>query len=267
MHHRYFLHLAYRGTHYRGYQRQPNVLSVQSAIEDTLTEVLGQPITLSGCGRTDAGVHASQYFGSIDLEMEWPEDRLSILNRRLPTDISCFEVIPVNSRANARMDANQRTYDYFLHLNKSAGLDKLSTWYPGAEVPLRIDLMREAAADLVGRKDFRAFCKTPERHNTTICDLRTVAIFTDDQGDYLRLQFTANRFLRGMIRLLTGNLLLVGEGKLSIADFLRTLNSLEPPKFHNLAAADGLYLSGINYDFCQRPNFSPLQKMLVGLTT
>jgi tRNA pseudouridine38-40 synthase len=263
---RYFLHLSYQGTNYQGYQRQPNALGVQQVIEETLSEVLNQTVVFSGCGRTDAGVHASQYFGSIDLLTSFPESRLAILNRRLPEDISVHEVIPVAENASPRFDATFRSYDYFIHLEKQAGLAGLSTLYR-SDAAVDTAAMQSALAELTGLRDFRAYCKTPDRHNTTLCNLKKACLSVSADGKFLRIHFTANRFLRGMIRLLVGNLLRVGEGRLSAEAFISHLENKQPPDYFHLAEPTGLYLSGIAYPYLSRENLSPLHGLLNSLTS
>lgn len=227
--------------------------------------MLGRPIVFSGCGRTDAGVHASQYFGSIDLEAPFRAEQLLILNRRLPADINVFGIVPVAKNASTRFDATERRYDYFLHLDKQAGFSNKSSWYP-TEHPFQVNAIRSALAQLTGVHDFRAYCKTPDRHNTTVCELRQATLFVDPTEKYLRFHFAGNRYLRGMIRLLVGNLLRVGQGKLSVATMIGHLEQKTPLPYFHLAPPDGLYLSGVDYPYLETTNQSPLHEMLVGLT-
>lgn len=262
---RYFLHLSYLGTNYRGYQRQPDQLSVQQTLEEKLSEVLRQEIIFSGCGRTDAGVHASQYFGSIDVKEPLPDHFLRAVNRQLPGDISIYEAIPVSPKASARFDATERVYDYFIHLDKDAGLDYRSSKADG-ERKLNIQDMLSVTKQLPSFQDFRAYCKTPDRHNSTICHLKSVKLFTDAKERFIRIEFIGNRYLRGMIRLLVGNLLRVGDGRNTPDGFLHYLATKTPPQFTHLAPPDGLYLSKISYPYFERTNQSPLHRMLVGLT-
>lgn len=263
---RYFLHLSYQGGNYQGYQRQPNALGVQQVIEETLSEILGQSMVFSGCGRTDAGVHASQYFGSIDLDTPFPDERLAILNRRLPQDISVHEVIPVAENASPRFDAISRSYDYFIHLEKQAGLADVSTLYH-TRLALDTEAMQLALTQLSGQRDFRAYCKTPDRHNTTVCDLTAATLSVSENGKFMRIHFTANRFLRGMIRLLVGNLLRIGEGRLSVEQFIGQLEKRTPPDYFHLAEPTGLYLSSVTYPYLIRENQSPLRGLLSSLSS
>lgn len=264
---RYFLHLAYQGTAYRGWQRQPRQPSVQQTLEERLARVLGrEEIKVHGCGRTDAGVHASQYFASFDHAEPLPEHFRYALNRQLPSDISVFECIPVGDRAASQSDATERTYDYFLHFAKEAGLDYRSSKVDSRSRPdpTRLDSL---LPQLTGRHDFRTFCKTPDRHHHTRCDLRAIHLWSDPAGRYWRFQFVADRFLRGMIRLLVGNFLAVAEDRLGTDELLSRFQATAPLAHHRLAPPDGLYLSRVRYPYLERENASRWLDVMRGLTS
>ena len=114
--------------------------------------------------------------------------------------------------------------------------------------------MKAAIALIPQYKDFRAFCKTPDRHHHTSCEVKAAQFWMDEKGERLQFQFKANRFLKGMVRLLVGNLLEVGMGKMSVAEFDEHLKTGIPPKFLNLAFPQGLYLSKVEYDFLDMPS-------------
>ncbi|MFK8163445.1 MAG: tRNA pseudouridine(38-40) synthase TruA [Lewinella sp.] len=246
--HHYFLHLAYDGTAYRGWQRQPgNVRSVQQTLEECLSEVHGREIILGGCGRTDAGVHASQYYAYLRAVRPLQEKYVFIVNKRLPNDITLHAAIPVPPNAQARYDATERTYDYFLHAKPDAFLGRFSGQYDfqtfdAKAVAVTLPLLYE-------HQNFRAFCKTPDRHNTTIVKFRQATLYRHATGSRYRLRFVANRFLRGMIRLLVNDLMLVGNGHLSRQAFTEMLETgLRQPHFQ-LAHPEGLFLTGISYPY------------------
>src|SRR3974377_1321297 len=111
---RYFFHVGYRGSNYCGWQGQPTHLTVQGVFETTIGKVLKEDITILGCGRTDSGVHASQYFFHLDTKKMGDTDMAFVLNKILPEDIAVFDVIPVAENAHAQFDARVRTYDYFI---------------------------------------------------------------------------------------------------------------------------------------------------------
>src|SRR5882757_6759742 len=118
---RYFLHLSYDGTNYCGWQVQSNAPSVQQRINEALEKLLGQHIKSMGCGRTDTGVHAKDFYMHFDAEKEIVDhaDFLFRLNCVLPDDISIFKIIPVHEKAHTRFDATERTYEYYVYFNKS----------------------------------------------------------------------------------------------------------------------------------------------------
>jgi tRNA pseudouridine38-40 synthase len=126
---RYFFHLGYLGTNYSGWQKHPDGLSVQQVLEEALSQIFKTPMYITGCGRTDAQVHASQFFFHIDVEREWDYDLLFRLNKLLPDDIAVFDIIPMEGQPHARFDAVERSYDYFIHTYKDPFLGGLSAFY------------------------------------------------------------------------------------------------------------------------------------------
>lgn len=257
---RYFLHLAYDGSRYHGWQRQANSYTIQEVVEKSLGDIMRYPVPCFGCGRTDAGVHASQYFAQINIEKDWDYDFLFRVNKVLPDDISVFDVVPVNDSCNVRLDATERTYDYFLHLYKDAFLFGKSAYY---DYPvLDVEKMAQAATLLPSHDNFRSLCLTPLNHTTTICKLTAARVFVDNRGDRLRFQFTANRFIRGMIRILVAKLLDVGRGKLSLEGFCELLTHDQHPAPFNMAYPQGLYLTRVKYPYIDlKPRSEYMQMM------
>jgi len=163
---RYFFHIAYHGTNYSGWQKHPGVLNVQEVLENALSQILKIPVAINGCGRTDAQVHASQFFFHADIEKEWDFDLFFRLNKILPDDIAVFDIIPMQGLPHARFDAVQRAYDYYVHTYKDPFLSKFSSFY--AERDLHLDKMNAAIALLPQYNDYRGFCKMPDRNEHTI---------------------------------------------------------------------------------------------------
>ncbi len=156
---RYFFHIGYHGTHYNGWQKHPGSNSVQQKLETALSKLLKVPIAINGCGRTDAQVHASQYFFHVDIENEWDFDLFFRLNKILPDDIAIFEIIPMQGQPHARFDAIKRTYDYFIHTYKDPFLSNYSSFYPYPD--LNLDKMKAAVALLPKYTDYRACVNAP----------------------------------------------------------------------------------------------------------
>jgi len=246
---RYFFHIAYKGTKYRGWQRQPNVISVQEALEDVLADVFGKKLAVSGCGRTDAEVHASQYFFHLDLEIAPTAETVFIINKRLPKDIAVYDIIEVGEKASARFDAIIRTYNYCIHFSKMPFNNDLSSLYEGLE--LDYSKMRSGLQLLMKYDDYRAFCKSPDSHNTTICHFKSAELFEEENG--IRLEFKANRYLKGMIRIIVYRLLELGKGKLSLEDFEYYLITKVSEAAVQSAYPQGLYLSHVLYPYLNLP--------------
>ncbi|MFC4210071.1 tRNA pseudouridine synthase A [Pedobacter lithocola] len=244
---RYFFHIAYQGQHFSGWQRQPNVKSVQEVIEQTLSKILKTPITIFGCGRTDARVHASQFFFHADIHTEIDFDLLYILNKALPPTIAVFDIIKMEGLPHARFDAVQRKYDYFVHTYKDPFLNSQSSYYH--EQNLDVHKMKEVVNLLPRYKDYKAFCTHPDKYEHTICNVMEADLLVDKNGDRIRFYIASNRFLGKMIRILMGKILLVGKGELSKDEFESYLINLETPKLLLPAHPTGLYLSKVTYPY------------------
>ena len=243
---KYFLHLAYNGSKYRGWQRQPKVPTIQATLEDTMSKMLGYKVTCKGCGRTDAGVHASQFFCHFRTEAPFTYDPIFRLNKMLPSDIRVYDVIEVARNAKAQLHVIERSYTYYIHSVGNPFLNNLSSYYPLAN--LNIEEMIKATALLQGDKDFRFFCKQPDLYDTTICKVSTIQWSVPSQNR-LVLDITANRFLRGMIRIIVANLLAVGNGKLTVKDIKKAINLEQALPIITSAFPQGLYLSKVRYEY------------------
>jgi len=261
---RYFLHLAYNGYNYRGWQRQTSSIGVQQLLEDTLSIIFKQKITCLGCGRTDAMVHSVQYFVHFDLDTAFDFDLVFRLAKSLPHDIVVFEVIPMEiGNEHARFDAIERSYSYFIHTDKDPYLHTLSSYYEYTNLDLA--KMKQAADLLKNYTDFRAFCLSPDRHNSTICHITDVRLYTNKQKNRLRFEISANRFLKGMIRIIIAKLLEVGNDKLSIADFEAFLTTQERAVILKPAYPQGLYLSKVRYPFLDIPTRTEFWNIFNGI--
>jgi tRNA pseudouridine38-40 synthase len=256
---RYFFHIGFNGFIYRGWQRQPDEQNVQQVFETTLSQIFKEPITVMGCGRTDAQVHASQFFFHADISMPWDYDLVFRINKLLPPDIAVFEIIPVEENQHARFDATLRRYDYFIHTYKDPFLSQLSSLY--LEKNLNVGKMKQAVTLLTRYDDYRAFCKRPNDYRTTVCKVTAASFVADASGDRFRFQISADRFLGKMIRIIVGKLLVIGQGKLSVDEFESYLITKETPAIFEPAHPQGLYLSKVTYPFLDippRPDFSAI---------
>jgi len=242
---RYFLHISYDGTNYHGWQRQLNGHSIQEEIESALRKLLRQEKVVSvGCGRTDAGVHARDFY--LHFNAENPilnkEELLFKLNLMLPNDIGLFGLWQVDYLEHARYDANERSYEYHIHQKRDPFIQRFSTFYPW---PLDVEKINEAAKTLLNYKDFAAFCKSGGGQKTTLCDLRRAEWIQD--GYKLVFHITADRFLRNMVRAVVGTLLEVGRGKLSLDQFTQIIEGGKRTQAGESVPAQGLHLTEIRY--------------------
>lgn len=241
---RYCVSLAYNGSSYAGWQRQPNANSVQEQLEAGFTTILRQDIELTGCGRTDTGVHADCYYAHFDGPATLPEALVYRLNRLLPDDIAIRDVMPVADDFHARFDAYYRAYRYELSLVKNPFRGETITHYPVAARADR-EQMQAAARLLLDYDDFMPFCKTGADNVTTRCQLhRSEWEFDGEQWNY---HIAANRFLRGMVRLCVGMCLNVGLGKLQLQDVRRAMDNQHRLAKSQSAPPHGLFLTEVRY--------------------
>lgn len=242
---RYFFEIAYDGTDFFGWQIQSNQVSVQETIELVLSKLnSNEEIKIVGCGRTDTGVHASSYIFHADMnEIISTEELIFKMNRMLPSSIALFSIQEVHSDQHARFDAKWRTYRYHIHTSKNPFKERFSTYFP---INLDVESMNAAAQFLIGKQDFATFSKLNTDVKTTICEV-SKAQWVKDSENSIYFEITANRFLRNMVRATVGNLVLVGQGKMSIDDFKMLLDAKDRSKAKGAAEAQGLFLREIEY--------------------
>ncbi|WP_210489891.1 tRNA pseudouridine(38-40) synthase TruA [Rufibacter aurantiacus] len=241
---RYFLEVAYDGTRFHGWQIQPNALTVQEVLDNCLRTVfrLLQVETI-GSGRTDTGVHATQQWVHVDLPQAYkPAEIQHRLNRILPPDISVGQVLPVGPEAHTRFDATSRTYEYRITLEKNPFLVRHA--YHLSRRP-DVALMNEAAQVLLQLEDFTTFSKVKGDTKHYRCTITQA--FWQENGPQLIFTIKANRFLRGMVRLVVGTLLDVGKGKLTVAQFRDLIQRQDRSLASGAAPAEGLFLHRVEY--------------------
>jgi len=240
---RYFLEIAYDGTRFHGWQVQPNALSVQEVLDDCLSKVLRESISTTGSGRTDTGVHASQQFVHFDASQQLDLQHVVYrLNRILPDDISAYRLCHVADEAHARYDAFSRTYHYHITFRKDP-FKRYYAWYHSR--PLDVEQMNQAAAILLKYEDFTTFSKVKGDTKHYRCTIYQAE--WKQEGEGLAFTIRANRFLRGMVRLVVGTLVDVGRGKLSPAAFEELVAGQDRSKSSGAAPAEGLYLARVEY--------------------
>lgn len=252
---RYFIKISFDGTCYNGWQVQENSANtVQQKINEGLSKLLNEKIEIYGCCRTDTGVHAKELYAHFDskkISSPYTPSKggqtantnwLYKFNSVLPTDISINALFAVDKKANARFDAIARTYQYFINSKRNPFLVNRSYYYYSE---LDIKLMNKAARLLKKTKDFSAFSKINTQAKTNRCEIYKAEWIITDEG----YQFTirANRFLRGMVRMIVGTMILIGKHKISLDDFQEIIDSKDCRNAAPLAPACGLYLTKVEY--------------------
>jgi len=248
---RYFIHLAYNGANYCGWQTQPNLPTVQETLEKALTTLLRQPIAIVGCGRTDTGVHASDFYAHFDLHAE-ANSQFSIVNSQLtfklnsflPDDIAIFDIFPVADNAHARFDATARTYQYHVSNHRLPFRQGL---YSRIYFEPDIDLMNRGAEILMEYDDFTSFAKLHTQVKTNICHLSQA--HWEWTGDEWVFTIRSNRFLRNMVRSVTGTLLDVGRGKLTLDGLRAIIEKKDRCAAGVSMPPQGLFLTHVEYPF------------------
>lgn len=241
---RYFIHLAYNGTRYHGWQIQPDAITVQEELEKCLSLKLGEKISLTGCGRTDTGVHARNFYAHFDVEKEISncEEFVHRLNIFLPNDIVIYKCWKVDNDLHARFDAKSRTYRYYISQTKNPFHIQDAFYYYGR---LNIELMQDAAKILFEYTDFTSFSKLHTQVKTNNCKIMEARFFEDN--GLLVFEIKADRFLRNMVRAVIGTLLEVGRGKLSVEQFRGVIESKNRCSAGSSMPAHALFLEDVTY--------------------
>jgi tRNA pseudouridine38-40 synthase len=251
---RYFIALSYDGTTYHGWQTQPNGITVQECLDKALSTYFRQEIASLGCGRTDAGVHATQFyahFDVIDLEEELVINSLTGLNSLLPYSIAIKQVFAVSPEAHARFDATARAYQYQIHFAKDPFKINRSWLFKG---DLNVEKMNLAAQILLKHIDFSCFSKSNTQTFTNNCKI-TKAVF-EKIDDALIFTIEADRFLRNMVRAIVGTLILVGKGDIEVTAVEEIIASKNRSNAGQSVPACGLYLTKVEYPYVGRSALS-----------
>jgi tRNA pseudouridine38-40 synthase len=242
---RYFIELAFNGSPYHGWQIQPGAISVQETLNNAITILVGEPVNVVGCGRTDAGVHASHFVAHFDVvdSIQDCDAFAKRLNRFLNDSIRIDRIVRTQDDFHARFNALARTYHYLISREKAPYMGDFAWRYT---LPLNIQSMAEASEILVGKYDFTSFSKLHTDVKTNICEVRE-AVWYEFPG-YLVFKITADRFLRNMVRSIVGTLIEVGKGKRHPYEMVTLLDQKNRSKAGISVPAKGLFLTKVDYD-------------------
>lgn len=243
---RFKLIVAYDGTNYNGFAKQPNGITIQGLLEQAAEAILNQPIHVIGAGRTDTGVHAKAQCCVFDATTSIPSNRLvKAINAKLPKDVVVQSVEEVSEDFHPRFGAKRKTYRYQIHNGQVQDpfLYRYAYFYP---YHLDVEKMQEAATYLVGEHDFVAFCSAGSSVKTTVRTIYSLKIVKE--GDLIQIDICGNGFLYNMVRIIVGTLIEVGIGKKAPSSLKTIIESKERKLASPTAPPQGLMMLNIEYE-------------------
>ncbi len=242
--------IRYDGTNYHGWQRQKNGISVQQAVETALSDLTGVTVEVTGCSRTDAGVHALEYLFHFHSETEIPAERLPYaLNYHLPKDISALSAWEMPQEFHARFSAKGKRYIYRIW-NSGLRNPFVSRYSWQMPYKLDVDAMIKAAPMLEGTHDFAGFMAAGGSQKTTVRTVTLCRVERDsEQRELITVTVEADAFLYNMVRIITGTLVEIGLGRIRIEDLPAIIESCDRKQCGLTAPPQGLFLKKVYYDF------------------
>ena len=246
---RYKAIIAYDGTNFNGFQKQPNGRNVQEEIEKTLTKMAnGKEITVFGSGRTDAGVHAMGQVIHFDYPEERPLERMRFaLDTQSPEDIAVKEVAIVSEDFHARYLVKEKTYQFRVDIGKprSPFRRHYASYFP---YPIDVEKIQRALPDLLGTHDFTSFCASGSSIEDKVRTIYEAKMEVNETSDELLFTFRGNGFLYKMIRILVGTLLKIGNGRLAEDSIPEIIAKKDRNAAGPTAHPEGLYLYEVKYE-------------------
>lgn len=243
----YKITIQYDGTRYRGWQSQNSTEeTIQGKLADVLSRMAGEEVAVIGSGRTDAGVHARGQVANFYLSRKWNTAELQdYLNHYLPEDIAVVHTEEVDERFHSRYHAKSKTYLYRIHTGNVPEVFERKYVYD-YQTPLDVGLMREAAELLSGTHDFRSFCGNKKMKKSTV---RTIYEIRIDASEHeIKIYYTGDGFLQNMVRILTGTLIEIGDGRRMPEEIHRILAAKDREQAGYTAPACGLTLLEVRYE-------------------
>ena len=238
--------VAYDGTNYAGWQIQPNGVTIQGVLNETLSRLLGEDIQVMGASRTDAGVHSLGNVAVFDTNTRIPGEKISYaLNQFLPEDIRIQLSEEVDPDFHPRYCDSEKTYQYrILNRRFPVPTERLYSYF--YHYKLDVDLMREATSYLIGQHDFASFCGSGAQVRSTIRTITSMEVWRD--GDIITIQVQGTGFLYNMVRIIAGTLIEIGNGQYPPETIRTILDARSREAAGPTAPAHGLTLVGIRYD-------------------
>ncbi len=243
---KYLLTISYNGSRYCGYQKQKNGISIQEKLTDAANAVFGMGAKITGCSRTDRGVHAVGFKATLESDNAKikPEKLPAALNAHLPDDISVREAAEVDPDFHPRYCVKEKEYRYIIcnAPTRDPFMVGRAYFFPKK---LDTDLMNQAAQYLVGKHDFASFMSTGSKIQDTVREIYSVSVLRED--NIVTISVRGNGFLYNMVRIIVGTLIAVSEGKISKDDITKIIESKDRANAGATAPAEGLYLYSVKY--------------------
>jgi tRNA pseudouridine38-40 synthase len=238
--------IAFDGSAFHGWQHQDNAVSVQGELKNAWERLTGEKPNIIGCSRTDAGVHANEYYFNVRTASTIPVESFSVAlaSAKLPKEISVYSCQEVDYEFNARFDCEKKEYEYVIENTKipSPFLYKRAFNH---KYKIDVELMNEAAQHFVGTHDFSAFCAADAQVNSKVRTIYSACVFRE--GDLVKFRVCGNGFLYNMVRIMVGTLLYVSAGKLKASDIPEIIEKKDRKQAGITAPPDGLYLNKVYY--------------------
>lgn len=241
----FLVKMAYNGAVYHGYQRQDNAYTIQQAVEEAMEKLTGQKIIINGCSRTDARVHAREYYFNFLIDSNITCRGIVFgLNPKLPDDISILDCEEVALDFHARYQCVGKEYEYIIHNSEIKNPFYKDTayrsWYP-----INAEKLNESAQDFVGEHDFKAFCSTACDKENTVRKIEYFNVKRD--GDLVKFTVAGNGFLYNMVRIMVGTLVYINEDKIKFNAIPDVIKSKDRKRAGKTVPPQGLYLNKVFY--------------------
>lgn len=242
---RYKLTVEYFGGAFSGWQRQKNAVSAQEVLEEAVSKLVGERTAVTGCSRTDAGVHALGQVVHVDVETPVPADKIPYaLNTLLPDTIKVLSAEIVPSDFHARFHAKRKAYVYKMYVSPHVSPTRAFT-HLRVTPPLDLEKMKRALPALLGEHDFRSFLASGSSVKGTVREIYKAEL--NQVGDELEFYVEGNGFLYNMVRIIVGTLLYIGKGKIGADEMEKIISACDREKAGITAPPEGLYLKKVWY--------------------
>lgn len=237
--------IRYDGSDYHGYQVQNNAITIQEVFQNSVEKVFGERLDITGCSRTDSGVHANMYCITLDTDMNITNESVVLaLNTYLPKDIAAYDCKAVAEDFHPRYSCKSKEYIYKIYNGKYRNpfYDRYSYWY---RFPIDAEYLNQEAKAFIGKHDFAGFCSSKSDVEDTKRTIYSFDIWREE--DFVYFKIIGDGFLYNMVRIIVGTMLFVAQGKIKSGELHEIISSCNRSLAGKTAPPQGLYLNKINY--------------------